>query len=117
MQDILFTPLRLNELEALIERSVERAFSKLKQQPPTLNAPESNYGDIDWYISIDPKKPAKPTVYSNLCLGKIPPRLVHKPQGSKKVLFHKDLTLEWINGGSLPEIEDHRNNPAMNRGK
>ncbi len=105
MNDILFTPLRLNELEVLIEKSVERALSKMNLRAEPVVNQESKFGDIDWLRSQHPKHPAKATVYANIYNGKIPKYLIFKPKGTKQVLFHKDLILKWINDGFPSESQ------------
>jgi len=98
MNDILFTPIRLSELELLIEKSFERVLLRINdiQQP---SKPENNLGDIDWYCQTLHK--AKATVYSEISNSRIPRSLIHKPAGQKAVLFYKDKVLDWINNGCL----------------
>ena len=105
MNDILFTPLRLNELEDLIEKSFERVLIKINTHTQPATNQQSKFGDIDWLRSEHPKHPAKATVYTNICNGKIPKYLIYKPEGSKQVLFYKELVLQWINDGFPSESQ------------
>jgi len=84
----------LNEMENLFKKY----FPNVSQPIPTPNQ-QSKFGDLNWFIEVHPKNPAKATVYSNICTGKIPKYLIHKPEGSKKVLFYKELVMQWINDG------------------
>ena len=99
INDILFTPIRLSELEILIEKSFERVLLKVNSNQQTKPEPQSNFINIDEFCLLHPKKLSKATVYSQLSLKKIPTELIFKPEGSKKVLFYKDLVLQWIENG------------------
>lgn len=98
MTDTLFSPIRLSELEKLIEQSLERVLQKsARNQRPS--EPETNLGTVQWFSGITHKK--KATIYCELSNGKIPRSLCYKPEGAKKVLFFKDKVLQWINNGGL----------------
>ena len=94
MTDILFTPIRLNELEALITNSVEKA---LKHHPSFKNesttAPDIWF-DVDGFCDYHPDKPKKPTVY-----GWVHSRSVPCHRGQKKLRFLKSEIDLWLKSG------------------
>lgn len=89
------------ELEQIVDRAVLKAWKQLKQGP-TLET-QTNLGTVQWYSGITHKK--KNTVYSELCNGKIPKNLIHKPAGTKRVLFYKDRVLAWLESGCVESNE------------
>jgi predicted DNA-binding transcriptional regulator AlpA len=106
--DILFSPIRLNELETLIEKSFERVLTKINTQTQPSSNQQSKFGDIDWFRLNHPRHLTKSTIYCRISNGKIPKSLIFKPEGTKNVLFYKDRVLEWINQG-FPKDYQPRN--------
>lgn len=91
MNNLLLSPIRLDELEILIQNSVEKAFKS--QNPPEL--PDSDrWFDLQELCNYLPDKPAKPTVYGWVASGLIP---CHK--GAKKLRFLKSDIDKWIKSG------------------
>ena len=97
MNDVLLSPIKLNELEVLIQNSVERAL-KGKQLAPDRNVPK-NFG-IDGLLDLleeeTGKRPAKQTIYGLVYRREIP---FDKPSGTKQLRFNRDEVMEWLNGG------------------
>lgn len=115
MNDILFTPIRLSELEILIEKSFERVLSKVNSnQQTTQPEPQSNFINIDDFCRLNPRKPTRATVYTQLSRKLIPDYLVHRVHGKRMVLFYKDRVLQWIEDGQPTNAQiladDHVNN-------
>ena len=107
MTDILFTPIRLSELETLIQNSVCKALTQFKStgepQPET-----TLWFDLNELCNYLPDKPAKPTVYGWVHTGLIP---CHK--GAKKLRFLKAEIDQWLKSGkqkTVFEIEAEANN-------
>jgi hypothetical protein len=102
MNDILLTPIRLNELETLIQNSVERAIKANRpQHVESKNETEQliTFDGLAELLHI-----SKTTAYSNHSKGLIPGGC---KQG-KRVLFDKQVVLNWIKSGrklSNAEIE------------
>ena len=98
-----------SQLNELISKSVNLEFRRvlleLGENRKTETNQKSKFGHIDWFRETHPKKPAKATVYSNIYNGKIPKYLIYKPEGSKQVLFFKELVLQWINDGFPSESQ------------
>jgi len=115
MQNLILSPISISDFDDLLTSAVERVIKKYisivpQPQPET----KSNFINIDDFCNLHPKKPAKATVYSQLSLKKIPTELIFKPQGSKNVLFYKDLVLNWIENGmptnAKQQADDYVNN-------
>lgn len=90
MNDILFSPIRLSELEILIEKSFERVLSKaniIKSTPSST----SDIIFIDEVCRLTNLKRA--TIYALMSKGKIPN---HKQPGQKKLLFSRTEILNWL---------------------
>lgn len=104
MNDILFTPLRLTELETLIEKSFERVLSKVKTQT---QQPESQSDLIFLNEVCKLTNLRKATIYSLVTQGKIP---YLKPSGTKKLMFSKVVILEWLQNGRPSIAEQQVNN-------
>jgi excisionase family DNA binding protein len=107
MNDILFTPIRLNELENLIEKSVERGLSKINTQPQ-VHYPQTDIIFIDEVCRITNLKRA--TVYTLVYHKKIP---FIKPAGVKKLLFSRKVITEWLQSGRIiteQKTDDNFNN-------
>jgi excisionase family DNA binding protein len=87
MNDVLLTPIRLNELEVLIENSVQRAF-KINA---TTNEPSLKWLDLNGLSNYLPSKPAHATIYGWLSSGSIP---AHK-QGNRWIFSVQEID-DWI---------------------
>jgi excisionase family DNA binding protein len=98
MTDILFTPLRLDEMEILIERACRKVFNELKNVDSII--------DEDKFIGI--KDAAKllnlsvPSVYT----------LVHKRQipfykRRQKLYFKRSELLRWIEAGRRKTVSEN----------
>ncbi len=93
MNDILFTPIRLNELESLIQNSVRKVLEESIKEKN--NQPETDrWFDLNELCNYLPDKPAKPTVYGWVHSGLIP---CHK--GAKKLRFLKSEIDNWLKQG------------------
>jgi hypothetical protein len=88
---------KLVDLETLMIDVLEA----VKRRQPS--EPETNLGTVSWFSGVTHKK--KNTVYSELCNGKIPKNLIHKPAGTKRVLFYKDRVLAWLESGCVESNE------------
>jgi excisionase family DNA binding protein len=101
MNDILFTPIRLNELETLIEHSVERA---LKAQTPKPDAEPEQNELLTIQQASELLHLTVPTIYTKSSKGELPG--VYK-QG-KRLYFDKQVLTDWIRSGrkkSNAEVE------------
>jgi excisionase family DNA binding protein len=100
MTDLLFTPIRLKELEALIENSVERAIK-------TLNQNQSLQSQADNPLSI--KEASKligktvPTLYGYCQRNEMP---YHK--NGNRLIFFKSELVEWIKQGKVKTLDELR---------
>ena len=103
MNDILLTPIRLNELETLIQNSVERAIKANKPQqvePKEETEQLITFDELAELLHI-----SKTTAYSNYSKGLIPGGC---KQG-KRVLFDRQIVINWIKSGrklSNAEVEE-----------
>jgi predicted DNA-binding transcriptional regulator AlpA len=91
MNDILLTPIRLNELEALIENSIRKVLNSQQANPATAGDEWFNLSQLCEYLSDHPKKS---TIYGYVSAGIIP---VHK--STKKLRFLKSEIDEWLKSG------------------
>jgi hypothetical protein len=110
--NLTLIPISKSDLLNEIENLLKKYFSNVPQTEPEL---QNNFIDIETFCSLHPKKPAKATIYSQLSLKKIPSELVFKPQGSKKVLFYKDLVLQWIDNGMPTNVQSLADDYINNR--
>lgn len=98
MNDLLFTPIRLNELEVLIENSVKRA---MLQNSPELNDPQPT---IETPVTIDEVVKitglTKPTLYGYAQRSEIP---YHKK--GNRLYFFKSEIIEWIKAGRQKTVK------------
>lgn len=94
-----------------IEKIVKKYFSTVPQPEPQ---PQSNFINIDDFCRLNPRKPTRATVYTQLSRKLIPDYLVHRVQGKRMVLFYKDRVLQWIEDGQPTNAQsladDHVNN-------
>jgi hypothetical protein len=92
MNDILLTPIRLNELETLIQNSVRKVLSE--NQKAALQPDPDRWFDLTELCSYLPDKPVKPTVYGWVHNSLIP---CHKK--GKKLFFLKSEIDNWLKAG------------------
>ena len=94
MNDILFTPIRLNELAVLIQNSVEKAMKAERENPPQ--------AEIDPNEKLTVEQAAQflgittPTLYSKNSLGELPSC---KAPGTKRLFFFKKDLLDYMKQG------------------
>lgn len=93
MNDILFSPIRLNELEALIQNSVEKALKNYNKQIND-KTPSDRWLDIPGLIDYHPEHPAYVTIIGKLASGEIPG---HKK--GKKWYFLKSEIDDYLKEG------------------
>ncbi|MBP7679068.1 MAG: helix-turn-helix domain-containing protein [Bacteroidales bacterium] len=116
MNDVLFTPLRLNELEALIQNSVEKAF---KNHSPS----SKDQYETDQLLTIQQAAEllnlSVPTLYGYVQRAEIP---VYKR--SKRLYFLKQVLIDWVKDGrkkTTAEIkqaaDDYINKKGLKYGK
>jgi len=86
MNDILLSPVKLSELEILIENSVQRAFTNTQSKPEA-----DRWFDLDQLCEYLPGKPAKATIYAKIHHRTIP----HKKVG-KRLAFLKSEIDAWL---------------------
>ena len=91
MNDILFTPIRLNELEMLIQNSVRKVLlEKIILSPP----PQLEIIFLKDVCNLTNLKPQ--TIYGLIYKHTIP---FHKSLGTKKVWFKRSEILKWFEAG------------------
>lgn len=101
VHDILFTPIRLNELETLIQNSVRKV---LGETPKTELPDETDrWFNLEGFCNYHPDKPTKPTVYSWVHDGLIP---CHKGSGSKRLRFLKSEIDLWLKSGKKKTLAE-----------
>jgi len=101
--------LRLKKIETLLYQINQNIENKEQPQPE----PESNFIDIDTFCRLHPKKLSKNTVYSQISKHQIPKELIFKQV--KKLLFYKDLVLQWFNEGFPSYVEQYVDDYVNNR--
>lgn len=102
MKDILFTPLRLSELELLIQNSVENA---LKNQPQPVQQTEQTEKLLTVKEAAEFLNLKVATIYSKKSKGELP---FLKPEGTKGLRFSRQELTAFLKGGkgkSNVEIE------------
>lgn len=91
MNDVLLSPLRLSELELLIEKSVTRALNKATSPPVIGPAPDEEIpltiAEASKFLGI-----SKQTIYQNIA------RIPHKKRFGRLYFFRTQLT-EYLNAG------------------
>lgn len=116
MNDVLFTPIRLNELEALIQNSVERALRRLPKETSSQPEPEQllTIQQAGEFLKLK-----VPTLYGLVQRAEIP-----VCKRGKRLYFSKQELIEWIKAGrkiSLAETEseaiNYINKKGLNHGK
>lgn len=91
MNDILLSPIRLSELEHLIEKSVQRALAKQSQAVPDAEP----YGDFNWLRTTVPYPES--TLRIKSAAGEIPGLV----KFGKRVLYDKSVVLNWLRSRTL----------------
>ncbi|RAK02895.1 AlpA family transcriptional regulator [Larkinella arboricola] len=92
MNDILLSPLRLSELETLIEKSVRRAISQLLSDP----TPKDQIGGIELAAQIT--RLSKARIYTLVSERAIP----HKKRGNR-LYFNRTELIAWVEQGNRKE--------------
>ena len=89
MQAVTITQITPEELQELIEKSLKKVLSELKE----LKQEETSdrWMNLSELCNYHPDKPTKPTVYGWVNSGKVP---VHK--GGKKLRFLKSEIDKWM---------------------
>lgn len=99
MNDVLLTPIRLNELEILIENSCRKVFENTK-----FNKSEGSQKEESDLLNI--KEASKflglaiPTLYAKVSERKIP----HSKRG-KKLFFSREQLNAWVKSGQRKTVE------------
>jgi predicted DNA-binding transcriptional regulator AlpA len=112
MNDVLFTPIRLNELEVLIENSVQRAIQNkdvLKDDNETNETP-LDIKEISKFI-----KKTVPTIYGYCQRNEIP-----YSKNGNRLIFWKSEIIQWLKQGkvkTIQEIEATANTYLSNKNK
>lgn len=101
MNDVLLTPIRINEFEVLIENSVKRALSKNGSLQPNLEVVETplNMDNLEKLTGY-----SKQTLYGYCQKSSIPH---HKKNG--RLFFFKSEIIDWIKDGkqkTLAEVDE-----------
>lgn len=91
MNDILLSPLRLSELETLIEKSVRRALDQLPSNTPT-----DEVGGIELARQVTRLSAAR--IYTLVSKRLIP----HKKRGNR-LTFRRSELLDWLDEGNRSE--------------
>jgi len=100
--------LRLKNIETLLFQLSSNIENKAQPMAPT-SEPPTKFGDLNWFLHVHPKRPARATIYSQISKHQIPSDLIHKPKGNKTLLFYKDKVLQWIENGMLNQAEQVAN--------
>ena len=92
MNDVLMSPIRLNELSALVQDSVRKVLSETKL------IPHAGTQDMDEILTVDEAaeflKVKRPTIYGYLYNRSIPSI---KRRG--RVYFKKSILIDWLQEG------------------
>jgi excisionase family DNA binding protein len=97
MNDIILSPVPLEDLQTLIEASVARAMRNRYEN----QAPASKWMNLDELCQYHPDKPARATIYKWTCERSIP---FHKD--GKKLRFLKSEIDEWLMKSCKKTIDD-----------
>ena len=89
MNDVLLSPIRLKELEALILNSIEKALSNQSRIPEKEEGKFLTVQQAADFLNLTP-----PTIYSKVSKGEIP--FMKK---SKRLYFSKEELKTYIKGG------------------
>ena len=110
MNDLLFTPIRLSELELLIQNSVEKALKlhPVSQYPSTQPEQLLTIEEAAEFMRL-----SKATLYSKVSKGDLP-----FMKRSKRLYFSRTELLDYIKEGrkkTNSEIEEEANTYLKNR--
>jgi excisionase family DNA binding protein len=89
MNDFLLTPIRLNELETLIENSVRKALITKAEQHPSPADELMTIEQAADFLSL-----TKPTLYSKVSKGELPVM-----KRSKRLYFSRQDLIDYIKAG------------------
>jgi excisionase family DNA binding protein len=101
MHDVLLTPIRLNELETIIQHSVEKAIRAFTGSQPSTDPDRlMNVDEAAAFLSL-----SKSSIYSMTCKGELPAMKMH---GGRKLYFSRNDLMEFLKAGrkmTFAEIE------------
>ena len=111
MNDVLFTPVRLIELETLIENSVAKAFLKFQENLDALD----NHS-FPWTVEKTAKELdiSKNTVYKKISNGELP---VIKRNGDKRVYIDQVKLLADLKANQRPTKAEIRSMVSLSKNK
>jgi excisionase family DNA binding protein len=89
MNDLLFTPIRLNELETLIENSVRKALENKIDLPLASNDDLLTIEQAADFLSL-----TKPTIYNMVSRGELP-----SMKRSKRLYFSREDLISYVKQG------------------
>ena len=102
MNDVLLSPIRLTELEALISTSIEKALTKQNRNSEQDEGSFLNVQEAAAFLNLTP-----PTIYSKVSKGEIP-----FMKRSKRLYFSKTELQEYVKKGrqqTNAEVESEAN--------
>ena len=92
MHDVLLTPIRLNELETMIQHSVDKAMKAFTgSQPATDHDRLMNVDEAAEFLGL-----SKSSIYSMTCKGVLP---IMKMNGGRKLYFSRNDLMEFLKAG------------------
>jgi len=101
MNDILFTPIRLSELETLVQNSVRKVLSETSKQKQEPQPETDRWFTIEELCEYLPDKPAKSTIYGYIHSMSIP---FHKT--TKRLRFLKSEIDTWLKSGKRQTVSE-----------
>jgi excisionase family DNA binding protein len=110
MYDLLLSPIRLNELETLIENSVRRALKSKAENHPTPSDELMTIEQAANFLSLK-----KNTLYSLVSKGEI-----SSMKRSKRLYFSREDLLNYVKAGrrkSNAKIADEAENYLVKKGR
>lgn len=113
MTDVLFTPIRLNELEALIQKSVERAIKT--HQPQQIEQTDHSDKLLTVQEAAEFLHLTSATIYSKVSRNELP---VCKTSGSKRLYFSLAELTDYVKSGrklTNAEIEQQADQYLTNK--
>lgn len=102
MNDVLLTPIRLNELEILIENSLRKVIDQSsfhKEEPPNEVSDLLDIKQASILLGL-----AVPTIYA-----KVSDRLIPHSKKGKKLFFSKTQLTDWVKSGQRKTVSDLEN--------
>lgn len=91
MKDVFFAPIPISEIEAIVERSLERVLAKQSPLDTTTDDKLLTVADAAAFLSL-----SIPTIYSLVSKREIP---FLKPKGTKRIYFLKEDLKNYIKDG------------------